>query len=210
MKNIPLLLAVLFGTLALVAGVSILFSRPSEAMANPAQLLGDARNATGSAQAKVTIVEFSDLQCPACRLAQPMVSQLKTKYKDQIRLVFRHFPLTDIHPNAPAAAQFAEGAGSKGKFWEAHDLLYEKQSDWSGLKREELEAKFAEYGKQLGFTPEQVKEWLQSKDLSSKYLQDYADGNAAGVNATPTFFVNNKKVEVQQLSSEVEKLLKAE
>lgn len=207
MKNIPLLLAVLFGTLALVAGVSIAFSRPSEAMTNPEQVVGDARNATGSAQPKLTIVEFSDLQCPACRMVQPTLAQLKAKYPNDILLVYRHFPLSSIHANAPAAAQLAEGAGSKGKFWEMHDLLFEKQAEWSGLAKSELETKFVEYGKSLGFDPEEIKGWITSKELSAKVLQDIADGTAAGVNSTPSFFLNGKKTDVQNLVSEVEKSL---
>lgn len=207
MKNIPLLLAVLIGTLALVAGVSIAFSRPSEAMVNPEQVTGDARNATGSAQPKLTIVEFSDMQCPACRMVQPTLAQLKAKYPNDIRLVYRHFPLTSIHANAPAAAQLAEGAGSKGKFWEMHDLLFEKQAEWSGLAQAELESKFVEYGKTLGFSPDEVKAWLTSKEFSAKVLQDIADGTAGGVNSTPAFFLNGKKTDVQSLIGEVEKSL---
>jgi len=207
MKNIPLLLAVLFGTLALVAGVSIAFSRPSEAMANPEQVVGDARHATGSAQARLTIVEFSDLQCPACRLVQPTLAQLKARYPNDIRLVYRHFPLTSIHANAPAAAQLTEGAGSKGKFWEMHDLLFEKQAEWSGLAQSEVETKFVEYGKSLGFGAEEVKGWLTSKEFSAKVLQDISDGTSADVNSTPAFFLNGVKTDVQNLAGEVEKSL---
>lgn len=210
MKNIPLLLAVLLGTLLFVVGISVVFSRQTVVAGDVTKVLGDQRNATGSAQAKITVVEFSDLQCPACKMAQPIVTDLKKKYEKDILFVFRHYPLSSIHPNAMVAAQVAEGAGTQGKFWQMLELLYEKQTEWSDLKDKQLEEKFGEYAKSLNLSADDVKKWMSDSALSSLISTDVSDGNALNINSTPSFFVNGQKVEAQNLSLEVEKLLKTE
>lgn len=210
MKNIPLLLAVLLGTLAMVVGISVLFTRQTAVASDVTKVMGDQRNATGSAQAKVTIVEFSDLQCPACKMAQPILTDLKKRFPENIRFVFRHYPLVSIHPNAMPAAQFAEGVGRAGKFWQIHDLLYEKQAEWSELQGAELEKKFNEYATSLGITTPDAKNWMSESATFEKVNADVSDGNALNINSTPSFFVNGRKIDAQNLSAEVEKLLKTE
>lgn len=83
------------------------------------------------ADAKVTLLEYGDFQCPACGSFYPLLKQLEAEYGERVRVIFRHFPLTNSHPNAFAGARAAEAAGAQGKFFEMHDLLYERQDAWT-------------------------------------------------------------------------------
>ena len=94
--------------------------------------MGDA-NVKGKAGSKVTIVEFSDFQCPYCSRAYPVVNQVMKEYGDKVQLVFKQFPLVSIHPHAQKAAEAAACAADQGKFWEMHNALFEHQSEWSSL-----------------------------------------------------------------------------
>ena len=85
----------------------------------------------GNADAEVVLVEYSDLQCPACRAVFPIIQELDQEFGDELRIEYRHFPLTQIHQHAELAARATEAAGVQGKFWEMHDLLFEKQPIWS-------------------------------------------------------------------------------
>ena len=87
----------------------------------------------GPENAKITVVEFSDFQCPFCSRALPTVKQVMSEYKDNVRLVYKHLPLVSLHPRAHITAQAAECAKDQGKFWEFHDQLFEKQAEWSSL-----------------------------------------------------------------------------
>ena len=157
-------------------------------------MLGAARLTTGNDEAKVTIVEFSDFQCPACKQAQYLVKEILQQYPDQIRLVYRHFPLIQIHKNAFAAAELAEAAYGQEKFWEMHDLLFERQGEWAENKE-----KLEEYRRALGID--------EAGDYKELVQRDIRDGQALGVNATPTFFVNGKKTDVVKLRVIVEEEL---
>src|SRR6185369_7009713 len=126
MKNLPLFFGVLLGTLLLVIGVAIVFTKKANAPVDSSRILGDQHNATGSAQPKVTLVEFSDLQCPACKATEPLVQEILAMSPD-IKLVYRQYPLITIHKNSLLAAEAAEVAGSTGKFWPFHDIMFEKQ-----------------------------------------------------------------------------------
>lgn len=101
--------------------------------ATPIQITAGKAQTKGPADAKITLVEYSDYQCPFCSRAKPTVEQLMKDYDGKIRLVFKEYPLTQIHPNAFGASEFALCAGDQGKYWEAHDLLFEKQTEWASL-----------------------------------------------------------------------------
>src|SRR5574340_620263 len=108
MKNLPLLIGTIVITLLMVVGIAWVFSSSSQKPRDLALVAGDKRHRLGKADAKVTIVEFSDFQCPACRAAHKLLPDLLQKYPDQVEIVYRQFPLTQIHPNAQIAAQAAE------------------------------------------------------------------------------------------------------
>lgn len=146
----------------------------------------------GDPEAKVYLIEYSDLQCPACRAYWPLVKQLEGEFSNDIKIIYRHFPLTTIHKNAQIAAQTAEAAGLQGKFWEMHDLLFEKQLEWSPLNN--ASEKFNEYTASLNLDIEKFKQDLNSPAVKEAVNQDITTGNQAQVRGTPSFYLQGKKI----------------
>jgi protein-disulfide isomerase len=137
----------------------------------------------GPIDARSVLVEYGDYECPFCRAAQPVVKAVKAAMGDEVALVFRHFPLSNIHPFAWKAAEAAEAAGAQGAFWEYHDTLFENQE---ALDVRSLVA----YAQELGLDAHRFAEELAS-DLDAKRVhEDFRSGILSGVNGTPTFFVN--------------------
>lgn len=208
MKNLWLLIGSLGLTLVAVVGVAVLFTNKANAPVAPADgtlVLGSGLHSKGAADAPITIVEFSDFQCPACRAAQPLVNTVLSTASGSARLVYRHFPLRSLHPNAAAAAIAAEAAHEQGKFWEYHDKLYASQSEWE--EDSDTTTRFEAYAKELGLDLEKFKQDRANKALEKRVSDDEADGNTLGVNATPTFYVNNVKTSANDLQETVKKLL---
>jgi protein-disulfide isomerase len=146
----------------------------------------------GAGNKNVTLIEYGDFQCPSCASYYPVLQEVKDKYGDDITFQFRHFPLTQIHQNAMAAHRAAEAASKQGKFWEMHDLLYERQNLWaqSGNAAQQME----DYATELGLNAEQFKTDYQSSDVNGVINADLAAGNAVGVTGTPTFVLNDQKM----------------
>ncbi len=212
MKNIPLLIATLFGTMVLIGAMVMVFSRQAAPQELDPQLVaGEARLVKGATQsAQVTVVEFSDFQCPACRAIEPLVSQVAATYPDKVRVIYRHYPLVNIHQNALLAAQASEVAAESGKFWEMHDLLFDRQSTWSQLKTEaEAKDQFAAYAEELGIDKATFLEKIDSEAIKQRVATDVATGNQIKIQATPTLFVNGRQLTApQQLLTTVESFLK--
>lgn len=145
----------------------------------------------GSDSATVKIVEFSDFQCPACKAAEPGRRQMLEAHPDDVQFIYRHFPL-DIHPNAIPAAQAAEAAGKQGKFWEFHQLLFDRQEVWSGQTNPE--ATFVNFAKELGLDDKKFRDDYGSDGGKNNIKRDRDYGTTLEVNQTPTFYINNKKV----------------
>ncbi len=148
----------------------------------------------GNKDAKVIIYEYADFQCPGCGGAYPNLTTIKETYKDSVAFVYRHFPLTTIHPNAFAAAATAESAGLQGKFWEMHNLLFDTQDVWSSQSAEQRQTKFEGYARQLGLNMDQYNADLTSDKVAAKIEFDRALGRKLGVDSTPTIFVNKERV----------------
>ena len=147
----------------------------------------------GDPDAQVVIVEFSDFQCPFCeRWAQQTLPQLKQNYIDtgKVKLIYRDFPLSSIHPEAQKAAEATECADDQGKFWEYHDILFEKRGEWSGAGA----AKFKQYAADLGLDTAAFDDCLDSDKYKDEVLGDLNAGRAVGVTGTPTFFINGQKL----------------
>lgn len=140
----------------------------------------------GNPQARVTVVEFGDFVCPACRAAEESAREIREKFGDRVRFAFRQFPLTAIHAQAEKAAEASECAGRQGKFWQAVDKLYANQSDLSmpALSR---------YAAEMGLNSRKFVGCLQQGETAAQVAQDVADGRALGVSATPTFFIDGKR-----------------
>jgi protein-disulfide isomerase len=209
MKNLGLLLGTLVGTLILIVAVAVLFSRTAQPKVVANDLLIDkARHATGSAEPKVTITEFSDFQCPACAAVEPLLLQLRQEHSNQVKVVYRQFPLLSIHPYAQVAAQAAEVAAEKNKFWQFHDVLFSNQKTWAELKsEEEVKNAFAEYAQKLEIDKSEFLKRIDSPDIKDRVALDVSQGTQAGVNATPTFYVNGQETSAQQLVQTVQSLL---
>ncbi len=153
-----------------------------------------AEHVFGKADAKVTIIEYGDYQCPGCKAAAPVLKTVAAKYPDDVKLIFRNFPLPG-HGNARAAAAAAEAAGLQGKYWEMHDNLYNLQNDWAGLSGQNRLDTFARYAEGLGLNGKKFLDDMNSKEVTAKINYDRALGGKAKVTATPGIFVNGKTVD---------------
>jgi|GEM_PF-493031 len=136
----------------------------------------------GPESAKVTVVEFSDFQCPFCSRVTPTLKQIEEAYGKDVRIVFKHLPLR-MHTKAPAAHAAAEAAHRQGKFWEMHDKIFANQ-------REMSEAKYLEYATELGLDIEKFKKDSASAEIKKKIDSDAKEAADLGVTGTPGFFIN--------------------
>jgi protein-disulfide isomerase len=157
----------------------------------------------GPADAKVTVVEFSDFECPYCSKAADVVTQVKKKYGDRVRFVFRQFPLS-FHPNAKEAAEASLAAHAQGKFWQFHDKLFQNQQQ---LDRASLE----KHAKEAGLNVVSFKKALDSDEFAAQVDADLKLGEQVQVNGTPTLFVNGARVDnptsVETVSAAIDKAL---
>lgn len=146
----------------------------------------------GNPEAQITIVEYADYQCPACASYQSPLKRIVEEYSDSVKVVYRHFPLVTIHSNAFNAAKASEAAGNQDKFWEMHDMLYEKQEDWSDDK--DAKDKFFGYAEDLELDIEKFKSDFDSSEVKERVEKDLFDGQRLGVSGTPTFYMNGEKL----------------
>ncbi len=149
----------------------------------------------GNRDASVVLVEYSDLQCPACASYYPLVKQLVAEFENDVAFVYRHFPLRQIHLNAQLAGQATEAAGKQDKFWEMHDVIFDEQKNWSNLANKQAEESFISYASSIGVDIEQFKIDMSSEEVKNKVNNDYQSGIQANVNYTPTFFLNGAKIQ---------------
>lgn len=159
----------------------------------------------GNPSSKVTLIEYGDFQCPACAQYHPLVKALKDEFGEQVAFGFRHFPLSQSHPNARSAARAAEAAGAQGKFWEMHDLLFERQTEWA--PKPSPQGTFISYANELGLNIDQFETDMDRDDIDDKITSHYQAGIASKVNATPTFFLNGAKLENQKSYDDFRRLL---
>lgn len=147
----------------------------------------------GALGGKVTLVEFGDFQCPACSAWEHIVRQVLADNKDTVKFVFRQFPLVQLHRNAMLAAKASEAAALQGKFWEMHDILYDKQEEWG----ESMNARdfFLTYATTLGLDTKKFLSDIDSKAIEDKIFAEMKEGTRLDVPGTPTFFLNGKKLE---------------
>jgi protein-disulfide isomerase len=188
------LIGIGIGTLVIIVAGVLFFSKKQApasttlSASDKSQLTENAKHTKGDINAPVTIVEFGDIQCPACKAAQPIVHQMLEKYSQNTYFVFRHYPLS-VHKNSEVAAKAAEAAGAQGKFFEMVDYMFTNQSEWSEVANpREL---FGKYAEQFGLNPDQFKQDMD-KDWEN-IMSDFALGNKVAVESTPTFFINGEK-----------------
>jgi protein-disulfide isomerase len=163
-----------------------------------ASLIREDSPTLGNADAKVTIVEFLDPECESCRAFNPAVKKLLKEYDGKTRLVVRYMPL---HPNSVLAATFTEVAGEEGKYWQAQELLFNKQPEW-GTKHGpptneppvDVPKLFIKYAMELGLDLNKFETAVKENRFAAKLERDKKDGQANGVRQTPTIFVNGRQL----------------
>jgi protein-disulfide isomerase len=199
-------IGVIVATVVLLVGAVVVLSKPQpEKVISNETLMPEGTWATGSATPKATLVEFADFQCPACGTAYPIVKQVVETYKSDLKYAFRHFPL-EQHENARRAAEAAEAAGAQGKFWEMHDLLFKNQEN---LSQEAING----FALELKLDMDKFTKETAGGIYKAKVDKDLAQGQALGINSTPSFFLNGKKLNLfsfNELKNEVEKAIKGE
>lgn len=184
-RRATIALTALFGLTA-----TILAGCPSSTTTDPRLAVRDSDHVLASGSPTVTVIEYGDFQCPVCgRFFRETYSTIKSEYVDagKVRWVFRHFPLTSVHPNALSASIAAECAGQQNEFFAYHDQLFVTQDN---LEDVDLKA----YADATGLDVDTFNACFDGRSSESVVQQDIADGQALGVNATPTFFINGEKV----------------
>jgi protein-disulfide isomerase len=154
----------------------------------------------GSDDAPVTLLEYGDFECPFCGLAERVIRELLAEAGDDVRYVWRHLPLNDVHPHAQLASEAAEAAAGQGKFWEMYDMLLSSQD---ALEPSDL----ARYAERLGLDAERFDEELRRRKHAARVSEDVASADESGVSGTPTFFINGRRhygvYDIDTLTAEV-------
>lgn len=202
MKSILVFAAITFGVLLGVGGLLWQFGQAGDKPI--ADIAGDKHLVKGSGS--VTLVEFSDFQCPACLAVQQPLEQILKKYEGKVEFVYRYFPLTSIHKNAMMSAQAAEAAYKQGKFFEMHDKLFATQASWQGLA--EPKETFVTYAKEIGLDVEKFRQDIDSQVVKDVINNDLLATTRYRLTGTPTFFINGSKIEFAQIEAKIQELSK--
>jgi len=195
--------------LVLVLGVGVVYlgsktKRPTGDLA-AGMSVNASDHVKSSSTASTVLIEYSDFQCPACGSFYPILKELAARHETEMLFVYRHFPLTQIHKHAKPAAQAAEAAALQGKFWEMHNLIFDNQSAWSSLPA--ARETFIGYAKDLGLDLAKFQADMDSEAVSAKVDGDFRGGVDAGINSTPSFFLNGKRIQNPRSLDEFEKLI---
>lgn len=191
MKQLLILVGVLLVTGLIIFGL-VSIQKNKANLATVSLVLSEDDHILGPSDNKAVLVEYSDFQCPGCAAYWPMLKQLKSEYGDNLSLVYRHFPLRNIHPNADAAAQAAEAAGLQSKFWEMADMIFEGQSEWG--KSENATEIFKEYATRLGLDIQKFTDDFDSEKIKEKIEKNYQEARSLNLPGTPSFFLNGKQI----------------
>jgi formate-nitrite transporter family protein len=146
----------------------------------------------GNPNALVTLIEYSDFQCPACATYYQMINKLADEMGDEVLVIYRHYPLTSIHPQAELAAQAAEAAGQQNTFWDMHDKLFAGQNTWSN--QSDAKDIFIGYAEELNLDIARFKSDIDNGNIKDAVKDDRRSGNQALVEGTPTLFLNGEKI----------------
>jgi len=152
----------------------------------------------GADTATITLEEFADFECPACGQFYPILKSIESEYGNQVRVIFREFPLVQ-HAHARAAGEVAEAAGLQGKFWEMHDLLYENRNAWT--QATEVQPIFEDYERRLGLDLERFKRDQASLAVQTRIDQDLGRGRSLRLRATPTIFLNGAELPFENMKT---------
>lgn len=160
---------------------------------DPNLAFNDERNPSiGPADAKVTVRIYSDMQCPACKVAEAELSKVRDQYQDRVRFIWNDLPLTQIHPNAAQAAVSARCAGEQGRFWEYMDKIFETQESWEYLTNPMNH--FVALVNEMNLNEDRFNQCVLSGEKLELIQADYEEAVSLGLSGTPTFFINRKKI----------------
>lgn len=174
-------------------------NRPSDESDSLSRPVTERDHARGEASAPLTLLMYGAYECPHCVEANNIVKEIESRLGARLRFVFRHFPRTNVHPHAEAAAEVAEAAAEQGKFWEMHDTLF---AHFNHLDGEHLML----YAKELGLDMERFEQAIIHRSFAARVQEDFKSGEECGVRATPTFFINGAR---HKGAWDVDALLKA-
>jgi protein-disulfide isomerase len=197
-KNTGLVVGIVAVTVVLFVGLAVLVSQlpadPSVKNAGQPESVtfnDEGAQSIGPADAKVVVHLYSDFQCPACKFAEPAVKATMAAYKDRVRFVWKDFPLETIHRNARSAAEAARCAVDQGKFWEYHDELYAKQTEWESLSNPN--EKLIQEAGAVGMNINTFSTCVQARTHTDLVKRDINEGFDNDVDRTPTVFINNRR-----------------
>lgn len=199
-----LFLGIILVTILIIGGAIFFFAKKESAPPlSKTDLITPDAHTYGNASASAFLVEFSDFQCPACGVYEPIVRQIRETYKDRLVLAYRQFPLTQ-HEHADKAAKASEAAANQNKFWEMHDALFNKQADLS-------DPTIAGIVTELQLNADQFNKDINEASIAAVVQHGIDDGTRFGVDSTPTFFLNGKKLQIsgpQDLLTAVQQTVK--
>ena len=209
MKDMKTILLVFGGSVLLVVLMAIGLSKVSGGGAGTIkvsveELVNGARWGVTTGEPRVTVVEFSDIQCPACKATEPIAVELRKTAG--VKFVYRHFPLITVHKNAWKGAQALEAARLLGKGWEMMEVMFDKQTEWSDLGSPE--DTFAKYAVGLGLDEKAFNDKQKGDETDKLVGEDSSFGNRLKLSGTPTFFVNGEQVGSAYVLDKVKSLLK--
>ncbi|MFN2456084.1 MAG: DsbA family protein [Pyrinomonadaceae bacterium] len=208
MKRYASLIVIVCGLLAGTIAALWLTGRAPFHSAPPAEPLRNLASASAGAQpphikgaeaATVTLEEFADLQCPPCQQLHYELKQIENEYNSRLRCTFRHFPLS-MHNHAFEAAQAAEAAALQNRFWEMHDLLYERQEQWEQTTN--ARSHFVEFARALGLDIARFTRDMDAPQVKERIIADQQRGESVNISGTPSLFINNHEVPSQSMTPE--------
>ncbi len=198
-RYLPFILIVFVAAAALTSGFLVYRAKRAELTRvladdkseDKASTTRESSHMRGDGSARVTLEEFGDFQCPPCATVAATLLRIEHDYGGKLRVIFREFPLP-MHVHAQEAACAAEAAGLQGRFWEMHDLLYRNQSTWTAAAK--IEDIFKKYAFTLGLDVDRFLRDSASEQVRERVATDHAQGEARGVTATPTLFINGHNI----------------
>ncbi|MBM3801674.1 MAG: hypothetical protein FJW26_05095 [Acidimicrobiia bacterium] len=159
----------------------------------------------GNLAAKTVLVEFGDFQCPSCAAARIKVDTALKKFEKDLKVVFKQYPMSNIHRNAMGAAQASEAAGKQLKFWEMYELLFARQNEWTNVP--DALTFFLKYATELQLDVERFRQDMLNSEIQNKIFRDLLEGQVAQVRSVPTFFLNGKLMQGVKNDAEFEELI---
>lgn len=185
-----------------------LASSPTQNIEHDTDILSIQKNdwVKGNPEADIVVMEYSDFQCPYCQVYGKISTRLADEFSQDIAVVFRHFPLHTIHPNAEVAAQATEAAGLQDKFWEMHDLVFTNQELW--INHQIPEEIFATFAELLELDIEQFKIDINSDTVKNKINNQIKESTILDIQGTPTFFINGQKIKNPNSYDEFRNIIK--